>query len=77
MDFDLGDDASALRARLRELITTHIAEDYLGAFTYDPADLDVAQRFCKTLADEGLLTVSWPVEYGGGGGSLWEQTVVR
>jgi alkylation response protein AidB-like acyl-CoA dehydrogenase len=77
MDFNLGESASALRRRLRELIATHIAEDYLGAFTYDPADLDVAQRFCKTLADEGLLTVSWPVEYGGAGGSLWEQTVVR
>jgi alkylation response protein AidB-like acyl-CoA dehydrogenase len=77
MDFDLGERASALRARLRELIATHIAEDYLGAFTDDPADLDVAQRFCRTLADEGLLTLSWPVEYGGAGGSLWDQTVVR
>jgi alkylation response protein AidB-like acyl-CoA dehydrogenase len=77
MDFDLGDQAAALRARLRELITSHIAEDYLGAFTSDPADLDVAQRFCKLLADEGLLTIAWPTEYGGGGGSLWDQTVVR
>ena len=77
MDFDLGDQAAALRSRLRELIATHIAEDYLGAFTNDPADLDVAQRFCHTLADEGLLTVAWPVEYGGGGGSVWDQTVVR
>jgi alkylation response protein AidB-like acyl-CoA dehydrogenase len=77
MDFDLGEGAAVLRSRLRELIAAHIAEDYLGAFTDDHADLDVAQRFCKTLADEGLLTLSWPVEYGGGGGSLWEQTVVR
>jgi alkylation response protein AidB-like acyl-CoA dehydrogenase len=77
MDFDLGEGAAALRGRLRELIAAHIAEDYLGAFTDDPADLDVAQRFCKILADEGLLTLSWPVEYGGGGGSLWDQTVVR
>jgi alkylation response protein AidB-like acyl-CoA dehydrogenase len=77
MDFDLGDQAAALRSRLRELITSHIAEDYLGAFTNDPADLDVAQRFCKLLADEGLLTIAWPTEYGGGGGSLWDQTVVR
>ncbi|HEY7071402.1 MAG TPA: acyl-CoA dehydrogenase family protein [Acidimicrobiales bacterium] len=77
MDFDLGDQAAALRTRLRELISTHIAEDYLGAFTNDPADLDVAQRFCRTLADEGLLTIAWPTEYGGGGGSLWDQTVVR
>ena len=77
MDFDLGESAAALRVRLRELIATHIADDYLGAFTSDPADLDVAQRFCKTLADEGLLTLAWPTEYGGGGGSVWDQTVVR
>jgi len=77
MDFDLGDEAAALRARLRALIAANIAEDYLGAFTSDPADLDVAQRFCKTLADAGLLTIAWPTEYGGGGGSMWDQTVVR
>jgi len=77
MDFDLGEQAAELRARLRALIAAHIAEDYLGAFTDDPADLEVAQQFCKTLADEGLLTIAWPKEYGGGGGSVWEQTVVR
>src|SRR5690606_3815730 len=33
--------------------------------------------FCKVLAEEGLLTVAWPEEYGGGGGSVWAQTVVR
>ncbi|MEO7429680.1 MAG: acyl-CoA dehydrogenase family protein [Acidimicrobiales bacterium] len=77
MDFDLGEQAAALRSRLRALIAAHIAEDYLGAFTNDPADLDVAQQFCKTLAEEGLLTIAWPTEYGGGGGSVWDQTVVR
>ena len=77
MDFDLGESAAALRVRLRALIAEHIAEDYLGAFTTDPADLDVAQRFCKTLAEEGLLTLAWPTEYGGAGGSMWDQTVVR
>jgi alkylation response protein AidB-like acyl-CoA dehydrogenase len=77
MDFDLGAQAAALRLRLRALIAEHVAEDYLGAFTDDPADLEVAQRFCRTLAEEGLLTVAWPTEYGGGGGSVWDQTVVR
>ncbi len=77
MDFDLGEQAAALRTRLRALIKEHIAEDYLGAFTNDPADLDVAQQFCKTLAEEGLLTIAWPTEFGGGGGSVWDQTVVR
>ena len=77
MDFDLGEQAAELRARLRDLIATHIADDFLGAFTDDPADLEVTQRFCKLLADEGLLTITWPAEFGGGGGSHWDQTVVR
>src|SRR4051812_40289804 len=77
MDFDLGDRATDLRTRLRQLIAANVPEGYLGAFSDDPADLEVAQRFCRTLAAEGLLTVAWPEEYGGRGGSLWEQTVVR
>ena len=77
MDYDLGEQASALRARLRELITSEIPDGYLGAFTDDPADLETAQAFCRKLADEGLLTWAWPEEYGGRGGSVWEQTVVR
>ncbi|HEV7723244.1 MAG TPA: acyl-CoA dehydrogenase family protein [Iamia sp.] len=77
MDFDLGEQAAALRTRLRELIATHVAEDSLGAFTDDPVDLAAAQRFCRVLAEEGLLTIAWPTDVGGGGGSLWDQTVVR
>lgn len=77
MNWDFGQRASELRTRLRSLIAENIPEGYLGAFTEDPADLEVAQRFCRTLADEGLLTVAWPEEYGGAGGSVWEQTVVR
>lgn len=77
MDYDLGDRAGSLRDRLRELIAAEIPPGYLGAFTDDPADLEVAQHFCRRLAEEGLLTVAWPKEYGGAGGSVWEQTVVR
>ena len=77
MDFDLGEQAVDLRTRLRDLIDEHTPEGFLGAFTDDPADLDVTQAFCRMLADAGLLTIAWPTEYGGGGGSLWDQTVVR
>jgi alkylation response protein AidB-like acyl-CoA dehydrogenase len=77
MDFDFGDRASELRSRLRQLIAMEIPSGYLGAFTDDPDDLEVAERFCRRLAEEGLLTVSWPEEYGGAGGTVWEQTVVR
>ncbi|HMG40503.1 MAG TPA: acyl-CoA dehydrogenase family protein [Acidimicrobiales bacterium] len=77
MDYVLGERAEALRHRLRELIDEHVPDDFLGAFTDDPEDLAVAQRFCKLLAAEGLLAMAWPKENGGGDGSVWEQTIVR
>ena len=77
MEFDMGADVAALRQTLRELIAANVAPDYLGAFTDDPADLEVAQRFCRVLADEGLLCPAWPTEFGGRGASPWEQTAMR
>jgi alkylation response protein AidB-like acyl-CoA dehydrogenase len=77
VDYDLGDDARALRRRLRELMTSHLPQGFMGAFTNDPQDLETTQSFCKLLAAEGLLALAWPEKYGGGGGSVWQQTVLR
>jgi alkylation response protein AidB-like acyl-CoA dehydrogenase len=77
MDYDLGDDAGELRNRLRQLIAEHIRVDFLGACTDDPDDLATTESFCKLLASEGLLALAWPKEHGGGGGSIWQQTVLR
>jgi alkylation response protein AidB-like acyl-CoA dehydrogenase len=77
VDFDLGPEATELREDLRQLVREHVPADFLGAFTDDPADLDVAQAFCRLLADRGLLCIAWPEEFGGRGASVWEQTVVR
>ena len=77
VDFDMGQGAARLRRELRELVKTHMPSDFLGAFTDDPADLEAAQRFCRTLAEQGLLCMSWPEEFGGRDASVWEQTVVR
>jgi alkylation response protein AidB-like acyl-CoA dehydrogenase len=77
MDFNMGQKADALRAELRELVNGDVPEHFLGAFTDDPADLEAAQRFCRTLAEQGMLCLAWPQEYGGRGASVWEQTVVR
>jgi alkylation response protein AidB-like acyl-CoA dehydrogenase len=76
MDYDLGENAGQLRLHLRELIATHMPDDFIGACTDDPDDLATTQRFCKVLAGEGLLARAWPIEFGGSG-SVWEQTVVR
>ena len=77
MDFDMGEGVSALRGELRALIKEHIPADFLGAFTNDPADLEVAQGFCRVLSERGLLCMAWPSEWGGRGASPWEQTAVR
>jgi alkylation response protein AidB-like acyl-CoA dehydrogenase len=77
VDFTMGPGAAALRAELRQLVKEHVPPDYLGAFTDDPVDLEIAQRFCRLLADRGLLCMAWPEEFGGRGASPWEQTVVR
>ena len=77
MDYELDQKADELRQRLRTLIDEHLPDDFLGAFTDDAADLARTQDFCKVLAAEGLLARAWPESFGGGGGSVWEQTVVR
>ncbi|WP_216898490.1 acyl-CoA dehydrogenase family protein [Nocardia alni] len=77
MDFTVGEAATGLRGELRQLVTAEVPPDFLGAFTDDPADLAVAQSFCRALADRGLLCLAWPEEFGGRGASVWEQTVVR
>ena len=73
----MGEKAADLRRELRELVKDNVPEHFLGAFTDDPADLETAQRFCRILADRKLLCLAWPEEFGGGGASVWEQTVVR
>ena len=73
----MGEGAAALRSELRQLVGEHVPQDFFGAFTDDPADLEVAQRFCRMLAERGLLCMAWPEEFGGRGASPWEQTVVR
>jgi alkylation response protein AidB-like acyl-CoA dehydrogenase len=77
VDFDFGTRAGELRHELRDLVDKNIPPDFLGAFTDDPADLETAQSFCRTLADRGLLCMAWPEAYGGQDASLWDQTVVR
>ncbi len=77
MDFEMGVEVEALRRELRDLVAHHVPSDYLGAFTDDPADLEMAQGFCRLLADRGLLCPAWPGEWGGRDASPWEQAAVR
>jgi alkylation response protein AidB-like acyl-CoA dehydrogenase len=68
---------TVLRAQLRDLVRDHVPEGFLGAFTDDPADFAVAERFSRELASRHMLTMAWPPEFGGAGADVWEQTAVR
>ena len=64
-------------ASCADLMLEYVSPDFLGVFTDDPADLEVAQHFCKVLAERSLLCVVWPAQWGGRDASIWEQTAVR
>ena len=55
----MGEDVAAVRSELRQLIDDHVPPDYLGAFTDDPADLAVAQPFCRTPGG-AWASCAWP-----------------
>lgn len=72
----MGPQVDTLRRRLRELIAQEMPADYRGPFR-DDASVQATRRFCQTLAHQRLLTVDWPVEWGGGGASRWAQLALR
>jgi alkylation response protein AidB-like acyl-CoA dehydrogenase len=74
---DLGERADALRVRLREMLAELLPTDWSGSFSDDPRVMAVTRQVLDRLAQEGLLTIDWPPEYGGAGATLWEQAVVR
>ncbi|WP_396655702.1 acyl-CoA dehydrogenase family protein [Microbacterium sp.] len=77
LDYSEGESVARLRAELRALVAEHVPEDFLGAFTDDPADLALTERFSRMLGERQLLTMAWPPEYGGAGADLLEQAAFR
>lgn len=66
-----------LRQQLRRMIEQDLPEGFHGAFVEGRAGQDVADTFCRRLAEESLLTMSWPRQFGGSEASVWEQTALR
>lgn len=77
MTFADGEAVRDLRLQLRRMIDEDLPASFHGAFVRGRAGQDVADAFCRRLAEEGLLTMSWPREFGGADASVWEQTALR
>lgn len=77
MSFADGEEVRELRLRLRRMIEEGLPPGFHGAFVEGRTGQDAADAFCRRLADENLLTMSWPREFGGSEASVWEQTALR
>jgi alkylation response protein AidB-like acyl-CoA dehydrogenase len=77
VDIDYPEDVERFRRELRSLLASHLPHGWAGAGALDGAvRVEFIDSWRRFLADHGLLAVSWPTEYGGGGLSELEQVVL-
>src|SRR5688572_22376015 len=81
MDFDDTPDQARLRTKVRRFLVDHNSElaHGDGAYLEEPgADrTDALRRTQAILADAGMIGLTWPRAYGGGGGTNAQQAVVN
>jgi alkylation response protein AidB-like acyl-CoA dehydrogenase len=78
MDFDDTPDEAAWRSRVRGFLDEHADAVVRGRDRHtDAAGAAPRQRWQAVLYDAGLVGVTWPVEYGGGGGTPMQQVIVN
>jgi alkylation response protein AidB-like acyl-CoA dehydrogenase len=77
VDIDYPVEAQTFRDEIRAFLAEHLAPDWTGPGGLPPEEREeLRHRWRKVLADRGLVAVSWPKEYGGGGLSALEQVVL-
>jgi alkylation response protein AidB-like acyl-CoA dehydrogenase len=78
MDFDDTPEEAAWRSRVRGFLEDHADEVVRGRDRHtDAAGAAPRQRWQATLYDAGFVGVTWPVEYGGRGGTPMQQVIVN
>ncbi|MDV7356661.1 acyl-CoA dehydrogenase family protein [Rhodococcus oxybenzonivorans] len=81
MDFDDTPDQARLRASVRKFLTEHDGElaHGDGAYLEEPGTdrIDALRRTQAVLFDGGLIGLTWPEAYGGGGGTNAQQAVIN
>jgi alkylation response protein AidB-like acyl-CoA dehydrogenase len=77
MDPTYTEQAEKFRARIREFLAEQLPADWSGMGALSPEERrDFIARWRPVLADNDLLAVAWPEEYGGAGLSMLERTVL-
>jgi alkylation response protein AidB-like acyl-CoA dehydrogenase len=77
VDVNYPPEALAFRERIRAFLAEQLPAGWSGPGALAPEEREAfAQRWRRSLTASGLVAVSWPAEYGGGGLSPIEQVVL-
>ncbi|GEL21215.1 acyl-CoA dehydrogenase [Pseudonocardia sulfidoxydans NBRC 16205] len=76
MDLDFSAEQDAFRSEIRAFLDEELPDGWVGLWhgADAPAHSDAVM---EKLAARGWHTYSWPQEYGGRDGGVWEQTVIQ
>ena len=70
-------EAEEFRAEVRAFLDEHLPDDWQGIGMLDREDAEAfSLRWRQVLHENGLLGITWPKEYGGGGRTKLEQVVL-
>ena len=70
MDFNLSPEEEAFRSEVRAFIAEYLPEGV-------ERTQEVTDRFQKAVREKRWVGFSWPAEYGGGGGSIMQQVILK
>lgn len=77
MDFSDTVEEAAYRAQVRTWLEANAPErtGVSDGDLEDPAGLDAARAWQRTKADAGYACITWPRQWGGGGGAAWQAVI--
>jgi alkylation response protein AidB-like acyl-CoA dehydrogenase len=77
MDLSFGPEAESFRKEVRAFVEAHLPPDFAGIGALDAQEASAfSKAWRQTLYEGGLLGLTWPVAYGGGGRSKVHQVVL-
>jgi alkylation response protein AidB-like acyl-CoA dehydrogenase len=77
MDLAFPPDAEAFRADVRAFLAAQLPADWRGLGSLDREEAEAfTNRWRRTLAEHGMIGITWPTEYGGQGRSKLHQVVL-
>ena len=77
MQFKFSKEQQELRDQISEFLSQEMSSQYETVFgTYSEERYRFGRDLARKLADKGWLTIGWPKEYGGGGKTFLEQSIL-